>query len=93
MKKPVTVSMKFADGTRSYDGQYGFLAVVNTEPDGVQDCRWVQEPGGWENGLGLFVVGVQALKVVAEQKGDAVFQAAARAAMDAIRKYEPKETP
>ena len=85
----VKVSIKADAGDRSYTGDYGFVAVVNM--DAAVECRWVQEPARWEKGLGLFVVGVEALKVVAEQKGDAAFQAAARAALDAMRKFEPKE--
>jgi len=85
----VKVAIKADAGDRSYEGDYGLVAVVNAGES--VECRWVQEPPTWENGLGLFLVGVEILKVVAEQKGDAAFQAAARAALDAMGKFEPKE--
>ena len=85
----VKVAIKADSGDRSYEGDYGLVAVVNAGE--AVECRWVQEPPRWENGLGLFLVGVEILKVVAEQKGDAAFQAAARAALDAMRTFEPKE--
>jgi hypothetical protein len=83
------VTIESGSGARSYEGDYVFVATANVGES--VECRWFQEPADWEKGLGPMLVGIEALKIVAEQPGDAKAQLAARAALDAMKAFEPKE--
>jgi len=56
--------------------------------DGV-GSRWEQEPKGWKDGLGLFHIGMEAFKVIAEQKGNEGFKTLSRTVLDLLGAFEP----
>ena len=79
----VSVTVKDGREKRTYEDEYVFVYTVH-EKCGSPEGRWMQQPQGWKGGMGLFSAGVEALKVVAEQRGDEAFIVAARAALDSI---------
>lgn len=87
LKSKVTVES--GSGARSYEGEYVFVATASIGE--TLDFRWFHDPGDWEKGLGPMLVAFETLKAVAEQPGNANAQLAARAALDAMKAFEPKE--
>ena len=82
----VSVTVKDGRTTRTYEDEYVFVYAVH-DSFGSPEGRWLQQPQGWKDGLGLFFAGIEALKVVAEQEGDERFKVAARAAIDSINSF------
>jgi hypothetical protein len=83
------VTVKDGRESRTYEDEYAFVYVVHDVMDSPEG-RWFQSPNGWRNGMGLFFAGIEALKAVAEQKGNEAFKVAARAALDAINGLSPE---
>ena len=78
------ITMEYGKHKRAYEGDYVFAGVVSKTDDGGADVRWVQQPAGWENGMGIFLSALEGLKVVAAAEGENRFQIAARAALSAM---------
>lgn len=80
----VDIEIKQGEQSRHYRGDWVFVCIMD-EYGG----RWIQQPTKWGNGVALFSAGVEALRAVAEDDGDERFKVAARAALDAISKFNP----
>lgn len=80
----VDIEIKQGEQSRRYRGDWAYVCIMD-EYGG----RWMQQPSKWGNGVALFSAGVEALRAVAEDDGDERFKLAARAALDAIAKFNP----
>jgi len=83
----VKVEIKDGGNVWRYEGDWILVAMMHDNPD-IEPGRWIQRPAGWKDGLGLFHMGVELLRSVAEQAGDQVCIHAARAALDTISTFE-----
>jgi hypothetical protein len=87
----VSVTVKDGRTARTYEDDFAFILTLH-ESCGSPEGRWYQHPENWKDGMGLFFAGIEALQAVACQEGNERFRVAARAALESLNGFAPKES-